>query len=95
MLINIYNAKTEKGQVSVLNKLISILSNFENINKRNVIFASVFNVFLEPLLDAKRCTPTLKSRPINKLIYGEKKPLKKSKKNLFNKNIYLQLFNDD
>ena len=44
-LINIYNANTEKEQVSVLNELTAILSNFENIHNHNVIFAGVINIF--------------------------------------------------
>ena len=45
LLINIYNANTEKEHVSVLNELITILSNFENINSHNVILAGDFNIF--------------------------------------------------
>ena len=68
MLINIYNVNTEKEQVSALNELITILSNFENINNHNVIFAGDFNIFFNASLDAKGGTPTLKSHSINKLI---------------------------
>ena len=59
----------EKEQVSVLNELTTILSNFENtLNHDNVIFAGDFNIFFDASLDAKGGTPTLKSRSINKLI---------------------------
>ena len=58
----------EKEQVSALNELITILSNFENINNHNVIFAGDFNIFFNASLDAKGGTPTLKSHSINKLI---------------------------
>ena len=68
LLINIYNANKEKEQVSVLNKLSTILSNFENIHHHNVIFAGDFNIFFDASLDAKGGSPTLKSRSINKLI---------------------------
>ena len=68
LLINIYNANTEKEQVSVLNELSSILSNFENTLNHNVIFAGDFNIFFDASLDAKGATPALKSRSINKLI---------------------------
>ena len=67
LLINIYNANTEKEKVSVLNELITILSNFENTLNHNVIFAGDFNIFFDASLDAKGGTPTLKSRSINKL----------------------------
>ena len=39
LLMNIYNANTEKEQVSVVNKLITILPDFENIHNHNVISA--------------------------------------------------------
>ena len=68
LLINIYNANTEKEQVSVLNELITILSNFENTFNHNVIFAGDFNIFFDASLDVKGGTATLKSRSINKLI---------------------------
>ena len=67
MLINIYNANTEKEQVSVLNELITILSNFENTLNHNVIFAGDFNIFFDASLDATSGKPTLKSWSINKL----------------------------
>ena len=68
LLINIYNANTEKEQVSVLNELTTILSNFENNLNHNVIIAGDLKNFFDASLDAKGGTPTLKSRSINKLI---------------------------
>ena len=68
LLINIYNANTEKEQVSVLNELTTILSNFENTLNHNVMFAGDFNIFFDVFSDAKGGIPTLKSRSINKLI---------------------------
>ena len=66
--MNIYNAKTEKEQVSVLNELNMIISNFENIHNHNVAFAGDFNIFFDASLDAKGGSTTLKSRSIIKLI---------------------------
>ena len=68
MLINIYNANTEKEQISVLNKPTTILSNFKNIHNHNVIFASDFNIFFKASLEPKGGTPTLKSQCITRLI---------------------------
>ena len=68
LLINIYNANTEKKQVSVLNELTTILSNFENNLNHNVIIAGDLKIFFDASLDAKGGTPTLKSRSINKLV---------------------------
>ena len=45
-----------------------MLSNFENIDNHNVIFAGDFNIFFHASLDAKRATPTLKSWFVNKLL---------------------------
>ena len=66
--MNIYNANRDKEQVSVINELSTILSNFESIHNHNVIFAGESNIFFDASLDAKGGTPTLKSRSINKLI---------------------------
>ena len=68
LLINVYNADTEKEQVSFLNELSTILSNFENIDNHNVVFAGDFIILLDTSLDAKGGTPTFKFRSINKLI---------------------------
>ena len=64
----IYNANTEKEQVSVLKELTTILSNFENIDNHNFIFSGDFVIFFDASLYAQVGTPTLKSRSINKLI---------------------------
>ena len=58
----------EKEQVSVLNELITILSNLGNTLNHNVIFARDFNISFDASLDAKGGIPTLKSRSVNKLI---------------------------
>ena len=68
LLINIYNANMEKEQVSVLNELITILSNLGNTLNHNVIFARNFNISFDASLHAKGGIPTLKSRSVNKLI---------------------------
>ena len=66
-LINFYNANTEKEQVSVLHKLTSVLSNFENIDNHNFIFTDDFDVFFDASLNATDGTPTFKKGYINKL----------------------------
>ena len=68
LLTNIYNANMEKEQVSVLNELITILSNLGNTLNHNVIFAGDFNIFFDASLDAKGGTLTLKGLSVNKLI---------------------------
>ena len=42
--MNIYNAKVEKEQVSVLHELTTVLSNFENIDN-HVVFAGDFLMY--------------------------------------------------
>ena len=66
-LINFYNANTKKEQASVLHKLTSVLSNFENIDNHNFIFTGDFDVFFDALLNATDGTPTLKKGSINKI----------------------------
>ena len=68
LLTNIYNANMEKEQVSVLNELITILSNLGNTLNHNVIFPGDFNIFFDASLDAKGGTLTLKGLSVNKLI---------------------------
>lgn len=67
LLINIYNANSEKKQVSVLNDLTTIISNFENIDNHNFIFTDDFDVFFDASLNATDGTPTFKKGYINKL----------------------------
>ena len=57
----------KKEQVSVLNELNTILSNFVNIHNHNVIFASDFDLLFDASLDPKRGSRALKIRSINKL----------------------------
>ena len=45
LLINIYNANTEKEQISVFNELTAILSYFGNISDHNLIFAGDFDIY--------------------------------------------------
>ena len=103
LLINVYNANTEKEQVSFLNELTTILSNFENIDNHNVVFAGDFIILLDTSLDGKGGTPTFKFWSINKLIKLHKtldlcgiwriRNLKK-RKYTFRQNIYLEFFTE-
>ena len=61
LLINIYNANTEKEQVSVLNELSLILSNFKDIHSHNAIFAGDFIYFFDASLEGKGVTLTIKN----------------------------------
>ena len=69
-----------------------------------MLYLQVTLIYFDASLDAKGGTPTLKSRSINKLIelnktldlchIGEQETLK-SVNTLLEKNIYLELFNED
>ena len=52
LLRNIYNANTEKEQVSAPNELTTTLSNFKYIDNHNVILAGDFNIYIDTMLDA-------------------------------------------
>ena len=68
MLINIYNANTESGQLHSLNNLINILENSEDIQGKSVVLGGDFNVIFNPSLDSEGGKPVIKKRTIAKLI---------------------------
>ena len=68
MLINIYNANTESGQLHTLNNLINILENSKDIQDKSVVLGGDFNVIFNPSLDSEGGKPVIKKRTIAKLI---------------------------
>ena len=68
VLINIYNGNTESEQLHTLNKLISILETFRDIQDKSVVLRGDFNVIFNPSLDSEGCKPVIKKRTIAKLI---------------------------
>ena len=67
ILINLYNANTEKEQIKVLSNLSALLKTFDiNLNKH--IMAWDFNLFFNSKLDAAGGNPTLKRKSLAKLI---------------------------
>ena len=68
LLINLYNANTEKEQLVTLNDLDALLSKIDCLQSKRIIFAGDFNVIFDRRLDAKGGNPILKKNSISKLI---------------------------
>ena len=65
ILINLYNANTEKQQTDVLNNMFVLLE----INKKTqLIMAGDFNLFFDSKLDTQGGNPTVKKKSLAKLI---------------------------
>ena len=68
ILINLYNANTEKEQIGVLNNMFVPLEKFD-INKKNQpIMAGDFNLFFDSKLDAQDGNPTIKRKSLAILV---------------------------
>ena len=68
LLINLYNANTEKEQLATLNDLEALLSKIDCFQSKRIIFAGDFNVIFDRRLDAKGGNPNIKNHSISKLI---------------------------
>ena len=66
ILINLYNPKTEKEQVSSWEKMNLILETFDDLEKKTIILGGDFNLFLDSLLEAKGGCPVLKKSSVFK-----------------------------
>ena len=53
ILINSYNANTEKEQTDVLNNMFVLLEKFDTNPKKQLIMAGDFNLFFDWKLDAE------------------------------------------
>ena len=67
ILINFYNANTEKEQINTLNTLSNLLKDFDTTGK-HLIFGGDFNLFYDKKLEASGGNPKLKKASIAKLI---------------------------
>ena len=67
ILINFYNANTEKEQINTLNTLLNLLKDFDTTGK-HLIFGGDFNLFYNKKLEASGGNPKLKKASIAKLI---------------------------
>ena len=57
LFINIYNENTQKGQNTLLEKLISILENFTDLQDHQIIIGGDWNFILDKNLDALGGSP--------------------------------------
>ena len=68
ILINLYNPKTEKEQVSSWEKMNLILETFDDLEKKTIILGGDFNLYLDSLLEVEGGCPVLKKSSVSKLI---------------------------
>ena len=68
LLVNPYNANTEKGQLHTLTKLSEMLNSIPEIINMNVILAGDFNVFFHTLLEIQGGNRILKKKSLTKII---------------------------
>ena len=68
ILINLFNANTEKDQIDVLNNTSVLLEKFDKIQKNQLIMTGDFNLFFDLKLDAQGGNPTIKKKTLAKLI---------------------------
>ena len=67
VLINLYDANTEREQVYVLNNLSSLLEKLDVTSEKNLISSGDFNLFLNTKLDAKSEILLSKKKSLAKL----------------------------
>ena len=60
ILINLFNANTEKEQIDVLNNMFELLEKFDKIQKNQLIMTGDFNLFFDSKLDAQGGNPIAK-----------------------------------
>ena len=68
LLINIYNANTETGQLQTLSNLSNILKTFDDIHNKSIIFGGDFNLFLDICVDTNGKKTSLKKKSTAHLI---------------------------
>ena len=68
ILINLYNANTEKEQINVFSSMFALLEKFDINPKKQIFMARDFNLFFDSKLDAHGGNLTIKKRSLAKLI---------------------------
>ena len=68
ILINLYNANTEKEQINVFSNMFALLKKFDINPKKQIIMAGDFNLLFDSKLDAQGGNPTMKKKSLAKLI---------------------------
>ena len=60
LLINFYNSNTESEQLSTFSTLQKLLENFDDYNKKDIVFEGNFNLMFDCKLDTSGGNPILK-----------------------------------
>ena len=68
VLVNIYNANTEVGQVQVLRELSKLMKNINFLKENRIVLAGDLNVFFDSKLETKGSKPSLKQKSVAKLL---------------------------
>ena len=68
LLINFYNANTEREQLTTIKNLNNLLKDFEDFNDKKVIFASDFNLIFDRNLESAGGNPLLKKHSLSEII---------------------------
>ena len=104
VLINFYNASTEREQLTTIENLNNLLKDFEDFHDKKVIFASDFNLIFDKNLETTGGSPLLKKHNLSEIIKLNKDfnlcdiwRVRNPHKNysLSDKNISLVLYYDD
>ena len=61
LLINFYNANTEREQLTIIKSLNNLLKNFEDFHDKRVIFADDFNLIYDKTLNLQEGVPFSKN----------------------------------
>ena len=68
ILINLYNANTENGQINVLSSLSKLLEDFDISLTKQLVMVGDFNLFFNSKLEAQGGNTTIKKKSLAKLI---------------------------
>ena len=68
VLVNIYNANTEVGQVQVLRELSKLMKNINFLKENRIVLAGDLNVFFDSKLETKTGKPSLKQKYVAKIL---------------------------
>ena len=68
LLINFYNANTEREQLTTIKNLNNLLKDFEDFHDKKVIFAGDFNLIFDRNLESAGGNPLLKKHSLSEII---------------------------
>ena len=68
LLINLYNANTEREQLTKFKNLNKLLKDFEDFHDEKVIFAGHFNLIFDKNLESVEGSPLIKKHSLSEII---------------------------